>query len=110
VSAAAAVAGVVQVAGGLVVAPLLPGLVQLGKARLQGRCSRVRGDARAAARRGARRLRARLGVLGAVGEVVGPVEDVLPVDLRIPGLPAEPAAIAEALLALLDQPPASLTR
>jgi formate hydrogenlyase subunit 4 len=32
-----AVAGAAQVVGGLVLAPLLPGLVQLGKARLQGR-------------------------------------------------------------------------
>ena len=36
-SGAGLVSGAVQVAGGLVLAPLLPGLVQLAKARLQGR-------------------------------------------------------------------------
>jgi Ni,Fe-hydrogenase III small subunit len=41
-------------------------------------------------------------VLGAAAELVGPVEDVLPVDLRIPGCPPTPAEIADALLALLD--------
>jgi Ni,Fe-hydrogenase III small subunit len=38
-------------------------------------------------------------------ELVGPVEDVLPVDLRIPGCPPTPAAIAEALLRLVDGEP-----
>ena len=41
-------------------------------------------------------------VLGTADAVVGPVEDVLPVDVRIPGCPPAPGAIIEALLALLD--------
>ena len=41
-------------------------------------------------------------VLGSAAELVGPVEDVLPVDLRIPGCPPAPGAIAEALLGLID--------
>ncbi len=40
--------------------------------------------------------------LGTADAVVGPVEDVLPVDVRIPGCPPAPGAIIEALLALLD--------
>ena len=36
------------------------------------------------------------------GEIAGPVEDFLPVDVRIPGCPPPPERIAEALLALLD--------
>lgn len=42
------------------------------------------------------------GVLGSAPEIVGPVEDVLPVDLRIPGCPPTPAAIATALIGLID--------
>jgi Ni,Fe-hydrogenase III small subunit len=42
------------------------------------------------------------GLLGLPGEMVGRVEDVLPVDLRIPGCPPEPQRIAEGLLRLLD--------
>lgn len=42
------------------------------------------------------------GLLGAASELVGPVETVLPIDLRIPGCPPPPEAIAEALLGLLD--------
>jgi Ni,Fe-hydrogenase III small subunit len=42
------------------------------------------------------------GILGSPSELVGPVEDVLPVDLRIPGCPPTPEAIATALLGLLD--------
>ena len=38
------------------------------------------------------------GVLGSPDEIVGPVEDVLPVDLRIPGCPPAPDTIAAALL------------
>ena len=34
------------------------------------------------------------GVLGTASEIVGPVEDVLPVDLRIPGCPPTPEEIA----------------
>ncbi len=41
-------------------------------------------------------------VLGSEAELVGPVEDVLPVDLRIPGCPPTPQQIAEALRLLLD--------
>ena len=36
-------------------------------------------------------------------EVVGPVEDVLPVDVRIPGCPPEPEVIARHLLPLLER-------
>ena len=42
-------------------------------------------------------------VLGTAAELVGPVEDVLPVDLRIPGCPPTPDAIAAALLELIDR-------
>jgi Ni,Fe-hydrogenase III small subunit len=42
------------------------------------------------------------GVLGSAAEVVGPVEAVLPVDLRIAGCPPSPDTIAEGLLSLLD--------
>ena len=41
-------------------------------------------------------------VLGDASEIVGPVEDVLPVDLRVPGCPPTPAAIATALIGLID--------
>jgi len=44
-------------------------------------------------------------LLGTAGDVVGAVETVLPVDLRIPGCPPTPEAIAEALLILIDGPP-----
>ena len=43
-------------------------------------------------------------LLGLQSEIVGPVEDVLPVDLRIPGCPPSPAAILEALIELCDRP------
>ena len=42
------------------------------------------------------------GVLGSSSELVGRVEDVLPVDVRIPGCPPTPGAIAGALLELID--------
>lgn len=42
------------------------------------------------------------GVIATASELVGPVEDVLPVDLRIPGCPPTPEAIAQALLSLID--------
>jgi len=42
------------------------------------------------------------GVLGLREEIAGPVEDFLPIDLRIPGCPPAPGQIAEALLGLLD--------
>ena len=38
-------------------------------------------------------------VLGQSSELVGSVERVLPVDIRIPGCPPTPAAIAAAILA-----------
>jgi len=41
-------------------------------------------------------------LLGLETELVGPVEDVLPVDLRIPGCPPGPDTIAAALLELID--------
>ncbi len=41
-------------------------------------------------------------LLGAAADLVGPVEAVLPVDLRIPGCPPTPEEIAEALLRLID--------
>ncbi|MGZ4239889.1 MAG: NADH-quinone oxidoreductase subunit B family protein [Solirubrobacteraceae bacterium] len=40
-------------------------------------------------------------LLGTDDNVVGPVEDVLPVDIRIPGCPPTPAVMANALLELL---------
>ena len=43
-------------------------------------------------------------VLGRSEDLVGAVEEVLPVDLRIAGCPPTPAAIAEALLSLIDGP------
>jgi Ni,Fe-hydrogenase III small subunit len=47
------------------------------------------------------------GVLGLGSELVGPAEGVLPVDLRIPGCPPTPEAIADALLRLIDGEPPS---
>jgi Ni,Fe-hydrogenase III small subunit len=43
------------------------------------------------------------GLLGNAAEIVGPVEDVLPVDLRIPGCPPTPEEIAAALIGLIDR-------
>ncbi|HEY5145055.1 MAG TPA: hypothetical protein VII98_16260 [Solirubrobacteraceae bacterium] len=43
-----------------------------------------------------------VGVIGDPAELVGPLEDVLPVDIRVPGCPPTPTAIAEALLGALD--------
>jgi Ni,Fe-hydrogenase III small subunit len=43
------------------------------------------------------------GILGTSDQIVGPVDDVLPVDLRIPGCPPTPGEIATALLELLDR-------
>jgi Ni,Fe-hydrogenase III small subunit len=42
-------------------------------------------------------------LLGDGKNISGPVEDILPVDVRIPGCPPTPQAIAEALLALVDR-------
>ena len=44
------------------------------------------------------------GVLGMPEMLAGRLEDVLPVDLRIPGCPPDPERIAAALLELLDRP------
>ena len=43
------------------------------------------------------------GVLGASDQLVGPVDAVLPVDLRIPGCPPTPETIASSLLELVDR-------
>jgi Ni,Fe-hydrogenase III small subunit len=43
-------------------------------------------------------------VLGTPEDLVGQVDAVVPVDLRIPGCPPTPDAIAEALLGLIDSP------
>ena len=40
--------------------------------------------------------------LGTTSELAGPVEAVIPVDIRIPGCPPAPSTIAEALLDLID--------
>jgi Ni,Fe-hydrogenase III small subunit len=45
-------------------------------------------------------------VLGMTDDVVGSVDAVLPVDLRIPGCPPTPEQIAAALLGLIDDPAA----
>ena len=42
------------------------------------------------------------GVLGAPSELAAPLEELLPVAIRIPGCPPTPAAIAQALLDGLD--------
>jgi Ni,Fe-hydrogenase III small subunit len=42
-------------------------------------------------------------VLGLAAELAGPVEEILPVDLRIPGCPPSPDEIATALLAFIDE-------
>jgi len=41
-------------------------------------------------------------LLGATEEMVGSVDAILPVDLRIPGCPPSPEMIAQALLGLID--------
>jgi Ni,Fe-hydrogenase III small subunit len=42
------------------------------------------------------------GILGEAAQIVGGVEEVVPVDVRIPGCPPAPDVIAHALLQLLD--------
>ena len=42
-------------------------------------------------------------LLGSSEEIVGAVEDVLPIDLRVPGRPPTPETILEALLSLIDE-------
>jgi len=43
------------------------------------------------------------GLVGSPAEIIGPVEDLLPVDLRIPGCPPTPDEIAAALIGLIDR-------
>ncbi|WP_249011679.1 NADH-quinone oxidoreductase subunit B family protein [Conexibacter sp. DBS9H8] len=43
-------------------------------------------------------------LLGTQAELAGPLETILPIDLRIPGCPPTPAAIAAALTAALQRP------
>jgi Ni,Fe-hydrogenase III small subunit len=43
-------------------------------------------------------------VLGTPDAIVGPLDSILPVDLRIPGCPPTPEIIAQALLGLIDGP------
>jgi Ni,Fe-hydrogenase III small subunit len=43
------------------------------------------------------------GLLGLDSELVGPVEAILPVDMRIPGCPPTPDAVAAALAELCDR-------
>jgi len=42
------------------------------------------------------------GMLGSAAALAGPLEDLLPLDIRIPGCPPTPSAIAAGLLAALD--------
>jgi Ni,Fe-hydrogenase III small subunit len=44
-------------------------------------------------------------VLGTAADLVGALEEILPVDIRIPGCPPAPDVIAEHLLAALTLPP-----
>ena len=44
-------------------------------------------------------------VLAAADELADPLDELLPVDIRIPGCPPTPAEIAEALLGLIDARP-----
>ena len=41
-------------------------------------------------------------LLGTADQIVGPLETILPVDLRIPGCPPTPEAIADALFGLIN--------
>lgn len=49
-------------------------------------------------------------VLGARSELAGPLGELLPIDIRIPGCPPTPAVIAEHLLAAMQGLPAPVTR
>jgi membrane-bound hydrogenase subunit mbhJ len=42
-------------------------------------------------------------LLGSPDQIAGPLDTLLPVDLRIPGCPPSPDRIAEALLSLIDR-------
>jgi Ni,Fe-hydrogenase III small subunit len=44
-------------------------------------------------------------VLGTPDAIAGPLDSMLPVDLRIPGCPPTPEVIAQALLRLIESPP-----
>jgi Ni,Fe-hydrogenase III small subunit len=44
-------------------------------------------------------------VLGTPDAIAGPLDSVLPVDLRIPGCPPTPEVIVRALLRLIESPP-----
>ena len=52
--------------------------------------------------RGAGRLRANCGVFAGSPAVVGPLAEILPVDLHVPGCPPPPLDIVKALLALIE--------
>lgn len=43
------------------------------------------------------------GVLGLASELAGPLDEIIPVDLRIPGCPPTPDAVAAALAELCDR-------
>jgi len=47
-------------------------------------------------------------VLGTADTIVGPVDTILPVDLRIPGCPPTPEVIAHALLGLISPLPVTV--
>jgi len=42
-------------------------------------------------------------LLGSAEDLIGPVEAIVPIDLRIPGCPPTPEVIADALLGLIDR-------
>jgi Ni,Fe-hydrogenase III small subunit len=44
-------------------------------------------------------------VLGTPDAIAGPLDSMLPIDLRIPGCPPTPEVIAQALLRLIESPP-----
>lgn len=43
-------------------------------------------------------------ILGAAAQLAGPLQDIVPVDLHIPGCPPTPQQIADALLGLMHDP------
>ena len=45
-----------------------------------------------------------VGLLGLASELAGPLENILPVDVRVPGCPPTPDAVAAALIELCDKP------
>ena len=44
-----------------------------------------------------------VGLLGLASELAGPVESILPIDVRVPGCPPSPDAVAAALIELCDK-------